>query len=96
MLQVLQFRSPSHHIDLYPYEGYVSPNAPVIEDVMRGDVNGNGTVNMDDLTALINYLVFQSEINFANAAACNNAEDTTTVNMDDLTALINYLVFNQW
>ncbi len=71
-------------------------NVTVPSLAIRGDVNGDGKVGMDDLTALINYLVYQSSINFANAAACNNAEDTTTVNMDDLTALINYLVYNQW
>ena len=64
--------------------------------ILRGDVNDNGYVNMDDLTRLINYLVFGTPINIANSASCNNAEDTTIVNMDDLTALINYLVFNSW
>ena len=62
---------------------------------MRGDVNGNGSVNMDDLTALINYLVFESPINHDNAAICNSL-DNNVVNMDDLTALINYLVFGHW
>ena len=65
--------------------------------VLRGDVNGNGTVNMDDLTSLINYLVYaNSPINQTGAASCNNADDTTIVNMDDLTSLINFLVFNHW
>ena len=63
---------------------------------MRGDVNGDGNINMDDLTALINYLVFaNAPINIAGAASCSSADDTTIVNMDDLTALINYLVYNQ-
>ena len=74
-----------------PYEGYVIPSS-----VTRGDVNGNGPVDMDDLTALINYLLDGSyTINTANAAACNNESDTT-VDMDDLTALINYLLTEQW
>ena len=63
--------------------------------VLRGDVDGNSVVGMDDLTALINYLVFGTEINMANSAICD-ALDSTTVGMDDLTALINYLVFNHW
>ena len=62
---------------------------------IRGDVNGDGNVNMDDLTALINYLVYGSSINQMGAAACSNPDDTV-VNMDDLTALINFLVFNAW
>ena len=66
-------------------------------EVMRGNVNGVGGVDMDDLTALINYLLDDSyPINMANAAACNNADDTTLVDMDDLTALINYLLNNSW
>ena len=65
--------------------------------VERGDVNGVGGVDMDDLTALINYLLTEDEslINVDNAAACNNAEDTA-VDMDDLTALINYLLNGSW
>ena len=63
---------------------------------VRGDVSSNGTVNMDDLTALINYLVYDSPINQLGAATCNSADDTTVVNMDDLTALINYLVYGNW
>ena len=66
----------------------------VVVNGLAGDVDGDGTVGMDDLTALINYLVFDDAtgINMANADADANG----TVGMDDLTALINYLVFNQW
>ena len=64
---------------------------------IRGDVNGNGIVNMDDLTVLINYLLDgNTVINTAGAASCNNADDDTVVDMDDLTALINYLLTNEW
>ncbi len=64
---------------------------------LRGDVNGNGDVNMDDLTALINYLLTSNStgINMANAASCDSPS-STTVSMDDLTALINYLLTNTW
>ena len=63
---------------------------------VRGDVNGSGFVNMDDLTALINYLVYASPVNQLGAATCNSVDDTTVVNMDDLTALIYYLVYGAW
>mgnify|MGYP002857697895 CR=1 FL=1 len=61
---------------------------------VRGDVDANGVVGMDDLTALINYLVFGSTegINLANA----NCDGYEGVGMDDLTALINFLVYNTW
>ena len=62
---------------------------------VRGDVNGDNLVNMDDLTALINYLVYGSSVNQMGAASCSNPDDTV-VNMDDLTALINFLVYNAW
>ena len=64
--------------------------------IMPGDVNGDGKIGMDDLTALINYLVFNdaSAINLVNAATIDGL-DNNDVTMDDLTVLINYLVFNE-
>ena len=55
-------------------------------EVEPGDVNGNGFINMDDLTALINYLVFNdvSSIDIVGADVNGNGN----INMDDLTALI--------
>ena len=79
-------------INVVKFEPYVEPQPTVL----RGDVNGNGAVNMDDLTALIYYLVNGTEVNVPNTAACNSADDTTVVNMDDLTALIDYLVYGHW
>ena len=76
-------------IGVEPPEGWEPPVT-----VIRGDVDGNGIVGMDDLTALINYLVTNNAtgINLANA----DCDGISGVGMDDLTALINYLVFNQW
>ena len=63
-------------------------------DVQHGDVDGNGVIGMDDLTALINYLVYgtTSGINMTGADVDGNGN----VNMDDLTALINYLVYGHF
>lgn len=65
---------------------------PVI--ILPGDVNGNGMVNMDDLTALINYLLTDhaTGIDLENA----DVDDSGNVGMDDLTKLINYLLTNHW
>ena len=73
-------------------EPYVAP--PTVD---RGNVNGIGGVDMDDLTALINYMLdpVNTEINQANAAACNSL-DSNEVNMDDLTALINFMMTGAW
>ena len=67
-----------------------SVNAVIYPNIMLGDVNGNGIVNMDDLTALINYLVFGHTEPF-NAVNADVNQDHY-VGMDDLTALINILV----
>ena len=95
-------RKPDPDADYQEWCGlsHVIKNGEIIYKGMRyredsltitGDVDADGTVGMDDLTALINYLVFNDAtgINMANA----DADTDGTVGMDDLTALINYLVF---
>ena len=76
-----------------------STTALPLPPIIRGDVNGNNEIDMDDLTLLINYLLSPDEyldfINFENAAICNSME-SELVGMDDLTALINYLLTGQW
>ena len=68
------------------------PATATATDYVRGDVNGDGIVGMDDLTALINYLVYGNGINMTGA----DADLSGGVGMDDLTTLINYLVFGTW
>ena len=68
------------------------PATATATDYVRGDVNGDGIVGMDDLTALINYLVYGNGINMTGA----DADLSGGVGMDDLTALINYLVYAKW
>ena len=64
--------------------------------IMPGDANDDGTIGMDDLTVLINYLLTEdtSSINFTNAATCDGL-DNDIITMDDLTILINYLLTNE-
>jgi surface protein len=60
---------------------------------LRGDVNGDGSVNIDDVTALIDYLLgSNSSINVANA----DADQSGGVSIDDVTALIDYLLTGRW
>ena len=61
---------------------------------LRGDVDDSGKVGMDDLSALINYLLTGNTqgVNLNNA----NCDLSEGVGMDDLSALINYLLTNQW
>jgi hypothetical protein len=62
--------------------------------VMRGDVNGDGIVNISDVTALIDYLLSgnASAIVIENAD-CNGVDG---VNIADVTALIDYLLSGSW
>ena len=56
---------------------------------MKGDVDGDGRVNIGDVTALINYLLS------GNDSINPDAADTDTdgrVNISDVTALINMLL----
>ena len=61
-------------------------------EFLRGDVNGNGTVDISDAIALINYLLGNPE-EITPGANCNYDE---TVNISDATLLINYLLNGTW
>ena len=58
---------------------------------LRGDVNGDGQVKIDDVTALINLLL--SGNTSAPAADCNQ---DGKLSINDVTSLINYLLSGQW
>ena len=61
---------------------------------IRGDVNDDGFVTMDDLTTLINYLLGDNPSPFSHAAANVDSDSDYMINMTDLTALINMLLAN--
>ena len=63
-------------------------NPPV--DIQPGDVDGNGAIEMDDLTKLINYLMTGSMTGIDPVGA--NANEAGEIDMDDLTALVNILM----
>ena len=56
----------------------------------KGDVDGNGNVNISDVTSLINYLLSNNAtgINLQNA----DVDSTGNINITDVTALINLLL----
>lgn len=69
-------------------------NAEDAPSSIRGDVDGSGQVNMDDLSALINYLLTEDATGLdMNGADCDPGNGVT---MDDLSALINYLLTESW
>ena len=59
---------------------------------LRGDVNGNGIVNISDVTDLISLLLGNGTIS-NQAADCNQ---DSNVNISDVTALISYLLSGTW
>ena len=61
---------------------------------LRGDVNGDGSVNISDVTALIDYLLTgnASGINLSGA----DCDQDSSVNISDVTVLIDYLLSNHW
>ena len=79
------------------YNGTMVKNQEVVISkpaVTRGDVNGDGSVNISDVTALIDYLLSgnASGIN-VTAADCNQ---DGSVNISDVTGLIDYLLGGHW
>ena len=67
---------------------------PIGGTATRGDVNGDGNVNISDVTALINYLLSHNTTGVnVDAADCNQDNN---VNISDVTALINYLLSHHW
>ena len=61
---------------------------------IRGDVNGDGSVNISDVTALINYLLSHNATGVnLDVADCNQ---DNAINISDVTSLINFLLSHTW
>ena len=67
---------------------YEKDDAP---SIMRGDVNQDNSVNINDVTTLINYLLSNTEA--PSEADCNLDK---VVNINDVTTLINFLLSGNW
>ena len=64
------------------------------EEFTRGDVNKDGTVNIADVTALIDYLLGGNSSLISMGAADVNLDGT--VNIADVTSLIDFLLSGAW
>jgi hypothetical protein len=61
--------------------------------LLRGDVDDSGNVSIDDVTALIDYLLGSNPgVNLQNA----DADQSGNISIDDVTALIDYLLTGHW
>ena len=67
---------------------------PGSHTTLTGDVNGDGKVNISDITALITYVLFGNAegINMANADCYTDGK----VNISDVTKLISYVLNGTW
>ncbi|MBO4803202.1 MAG: leucine-rich repeat protein, partial [Muribaculaceae bacterium] len=63
-------------------------------EVIRGDVNGDGSVDITDATMLINYLLSGNSTGMNLTAA--DVNDDGLVDITDATTLINYLLSGNW
>ena len=68
----------------------LTPNSTAL----RGDVDDSGTVNIADVTALIDYLLSGNATGVNLTAA--DVDDSGTVNIADVTGLIDYLLTGHW
>ena len=68
-------------------QDYTKVTLRPVNELIRGDVDGNGKVNIDDVTALIDILLKGSE-----APAAADVDGDGKVNIDDVTALIDLLL----
>ncbi|MBR6948119.1 MAG: dockerin type I repeat-containing protein, partial [Muribaculaceae bacterium] len=59
-----------------------------------GDVDGDGSVNISDVTALIDYLL-SGNASGINVSAADCDQDNS-VNISDVTSLIDYLLSGSW
>ena len=58
--------------------------------LLKGDVNGDGDVNVNDVTVLINYILGKNPTPFVEANANVNGDEG--INVNDVTALINLIL----
>ena len=61
---------------------------------LRGDVNGDGSVNISDVTTLIDYLLSGNASGISLSGADCNQDGS--INISDVTALIDYLLSGHW
>jgi hypothetical protein len=79
------------------YGNSVAKNIDVVISkpaVTRGDVDGSGTVNISDVTSLIDYLLSGNASGINVSAA--DTDQSGSVNISDVTTLIDFLLAGHW
>lgn len=66
----------------------------ICDQPVKGDTDGDGTVNIADVTYMIDYLLAGCQSSFHSQNA--DVDGSGTVNIADVTALIDYLLSGSW
>ena len=72
-----------------PSSGSIAINAMITSDILLGDINSDGIVSIDDVTALIDLLLGGHDVDNIDAADVNGDNN---IGIDDVTALIDLLL----
>jgi thermitase len=68
------------------------PSALGIKPVLRGDLSGNGTIDIEDLTQLIAFLYL--DMSWPHPGVAGDLDCDTLIDISDLTVLIGFLYLN--
>ena len=82
----LRFSIPGAYIDYTFKQG----------EKLRGDVDGNGEVDINDVTLLIDVVLGKNVEYDATAADCNIEEGDGSIDINDVTALIGRVLTGNW
>ena len=63
---------------------------------LRGDVNSDGEIDINDVTRLIDVVLGKDVVYDAVAADCNTATGNGAIDINDVTALINRVLHGSW
>ena len=78
------------HFSPFAFTEYLSQED--LDQGLKGDVNLDTEVNMDDVVALLNHVVKADIITDSAALAAGEVTNDTELNMDDVVKLLNYVV----
>ena len=85
--------TPSQNVTFQPDTSIGQPSAPLMlsyTGALKGDVNGDGIVNVTDITLIINHILKKGSDNFNEEAADVNGDGT--INVTDVTLAINIIL----
>ena len=81
--------------DLYVAQ-FTVPAKETVPEFVRGDVDGNGVVDINDVTRLIDVVLGKAVEFDENAADCNVEGGNGMIDINDVTALISRVLSGAW